>query len=191
MHVGDKTFRDFTVKLKVDLDQIKMQSYRSVYGYLSQFVKNDFLRQCFTFHPLLIGGNPFDSPSIYAMIHYLEREWGIHYAIGGTGAIVAAMARLFAELGGTLHLNADVSEITVDGTRRRVTGIRLADGTLRAADYIVSNADVAFTYRNLIPGQVRRKFTDRKLDKMKYSMSLFVIYFGTKRQYREQGLAHH
>src|SRR5688572_32832571 len=135
MHVGDKTFRDFTVKLKVDLDQIKMQSYRSVYGYLSQFVKNDFLRQCFTFHPLLIGGNPFDAPSIYAMIHYLEREWGIHYVLGGTGALVAAMGQLFDEIGGKIQLNAEVDEILIEN--KRATGIRLKDGTIHRADNIV------------------------------------------------------
>src|SRR5690606_16004717 len=187
----DKPFLHFTDMLKVAPDLIKMQSYRSVYGYLSQFVKDDFLRQCFTFHPLLIGGNPFDAPSIYAMIHYLEREWGIHYVMGGTGALVQAMGKLFAELGGKVRLNTDVAEILVDNHDRRVTGIRLADGTVHTADHIVSNADVAFTYRNLIPEHYRRKYTDRKIDNMKYSMSLFVIYFGTKRQYRDQGLAHH
>ena len=191
VELADKPFLHFTDMLKVAPDLIKMQSYRSVYGYLSQFVKDDFLRQCFTFHPLLIGGNPFDAPSIYAMIHYLEREWGIHYALGGTGAIVAAMGKLFAELGGRVHLNADVAEILVDDHDRRVTGIRLADGTVYRDDQIVSNADVAFTYRNLIPARYRHKYSDRKIDGMKYSMSLFVIYFGTKRQYRDQGLAHH
>jgi phytoene desaturase len=192
VELADKPFLHFTDMLKVAPDLIKMQSYRSVYGYLSQFVKDDFLRQCFTFHPLLIGGNPFDAPSIYAMIHYLEREWGIHYVMGGTGALVEAMGRLFAELGGRVHLNADVAEILVDDhDPRRVTGVRLGDGTVHTADYIVSNADVAFTYRNLIPERYRRKYTNRKIDGMKYSMSLFVIYFGTKRQYREQGLAHH
>ncbi len=192
VELADKPFLNFTDMLKVAPDLIKMQSYRSVYGYVSQFVKDEFLRQCFTFHPLLIGGNPFDAPSIYAMIHYLEREWGVHYAIGGTGAIVAAMGKLFTELGGRIHLNADVAEILIDKSKqRRVTGIRLADGAVHSADAVVSNADVAFTYRNLIPASYRHTYTNAKIDRMKYSMSLFVIYFGTKRQYREQGLAHH
>lgn len=90
-----------------------------------------------------------------------------------------------------MRLNTSVAGITVDERKRRVTGVRLADGTWHPADYVVSNADVAFTYRNLIPEQYRRKYTNRKIDRMKYSMSLFVIYFGTKRQYRDQGLAHH
>ncbi len=123
------------------------------------------------------------------MIHYLEREWGIHYAIGGTGAIVNGLVRLFEELGGKIHLKAEVDHITAEPGR--VTGLRLKDGNVHTADLIVSNADVAFTYRNLIDPRYRRKFTDRKLERMKYSMGLFVIYFGTKKQYRDVGLAHH
>ena len=189
VELADKPFLHFTDMLKVAPDLIKMQSYLSVYSYVSQFIQDDFLRRVFSFHPLLIGGNPFDSPSIYAMIHYLEREWGIHYAVGGTGAIIQAMTRLFTELGGKIHLNTEVKEILVNG--RKVTGVQLADGTVMKADQIVSNADVAFTYRNLIPQQYRRKYTDRKVESMKYSMSLFVIYFGTRRRYRDTKLAHH
>jgi len=125
------------------------------------------------------------------MIHYLEREWGIHWAMGGTGALVAALGRLFTDLGGKIHLNAEIAEITVNDAARRVTGVRMKDGTLHTADHVVSNADVAYTYRNMIPEQYRRHWTNRKIDSLKYSMSLAVIYFGTKRQYRDQGLAHH
>jgi phytoene desaturase len=189
IELADKPFLSLMDMVRVAPDLIKMQSYKSVYRYVSQFIQDDFLRQCFSFHPLLIGGNPFDAPSIYTMIHYLEREWGIHYAIGGTGAIVQAMGRLFTELGGKIHLNAEVREIIIEG--RRVSGIRLQDGTIQRAGSIVSNADVAFTYRNLIPELYRRKYTNRKIERMKYSMSLFVIYFGTKRRYADVGLAHH
>lgn len=189
LELANKPFLSFLDMLKVVPDLGKMQSYLSVYRYISQFIGDDFLRRCFSFHPLLVGGNPFDSPSIYAMIHYLEREWGIHYALGGTGAIVAALGRLFGEMGDTIRLEAEVEEILVEG--RQVAGIRLADKSIHRADAVVSNADVAFTYKNLIPAQFRRKYSDRKLDQMKYSMSLFVIYFGTKRLYREQGLVHH
>ncbi len=192
VELADQPFLHFSDMLKVAPDLIKMQSYLSVYRYASQFVKDEFLRRCFSFHPLLIGGNPFDAPSIYAMIHYLERQWGIHYAMGGTGALVDALGKLFAELGGQIHLNAEIDEILVDERRRdRVTGICLSDGTIHQADTIVSNADVAFTYRSLIPAQYRRHFTDRRIERMKYSMSLFVIYFGTKKRYLDSGLAHH
>jgi phytoene desaturase len=191
VELADKPFLNFTDMLKVAPDLIKMQSYLSVYSYVSQFIQDDFLRRVFSFHPLLIGGNPFDAPSIYAMIHYLEREWGVHYVMGGTGAMVEAMGRLMDELGVRVHLNADVEEILVDDRKHRVTGIRLADGTVRQADMVVSNADPAFTYRNMIPEQYRRKYTNRKVESMKYSMSLVVIYFGTKRRYTDTKLAHH
>ncbi|MCG3210382.1 MAG: Phytoene desaturase (lycopene-forming) [Anaerolineae bacterium] len=189
VELADKPFLSFTDMLRVAPDLIKLQSYLSVYKYASKFMQDDFLRRCFSFHPLLVGGNPFDSPSIYAMIHYLEREWGIHYAIGGTGAIVAALGRLFEELGGKIHLNAEVAEIVVTG--RKAIGVRLADGTILRADHVVSNADVAFTYRNMIPEAYRRKYSNRKIERMKYSMSLFVIYFGTKKRYLDSKLAHH
>ena len=194
MALIDKPFLHVSDMIKVAPDLVRLQSYRSVYGYVSKFVKDDFLRRCFSFHPLLIGGNPMDAASLYVLIHYLEREWGIHYALGGTGAIVQAFDQLLNELGVTVHLNTPVDEILVDG--KRVTGVRLADGSVHKADSVVSNADVAWTYMNMIPAHARRKNTDRRMERMKYSMSLFVIYFGTKRRYIdvEEGypqLAHH
>ncbi len=191
LDLADKPFLNFADMLKVAPDLIKMQSYLSVYQYVSQFVKDDFLRRVFSFHPLLIGGNPFDSPSIYAMIHYLEREWGVVYAKGGTGAIVDAMVKLFEDVGGTIHLNAEVEEILIDTQSRRVTGVRLVDGTTHTANHVVSNADSAWTYRHMIPENYRRKYTNRRVASMKYSMSLFVIYFGTKRRYLDSELRHH
>jgi phytoene desaturase len=189
MALIDKPFLSILDMIKVVPDLVRLQSYRSVYSYVSKFIKDEFLRRCFSFHPLLIGGNPMDAASLYVLIHYLEREWGIHYALGGTGAIVDSFDRLLQELGVSVHLNAEVEEILVEG--RQAKGVRLADGTLFEADIVVSNADVAWTYLNLIPEQHRRKNTDRRIKGMKYSMSLFVIYFGTKRQYRDVGLAHH
>ncbi len=187
--LADKPFLKVSDMLKVAPDLIRLQSHKNVYKYVSQFIKNDFLRQCFSFHPLLVGGNPFDTTSIYAMIHYLEREWGVHYALGGTGAIVNAFEQLITEQGGKIHLETEVDEILV--TNGKATGVRLGNGEIMEADTVVSNADVAFTYKNMIKPKHRRKYTDRKIARTKYSMSLFVIYFGTDRQYREQGLAHH
>ncbi|MCB0186066.1 MAG: FAD-dependent oxidoreductase, partial [Caldilineaceae bacterium] len=189
MALIDKPFLKVTDMIKVVPDLIRLQSYKSVYGYVSQFISDDFLRRCFSFHPLLIGGNPLDAASLYVLIHYLEREWGIHYALGGTGAIVQAYDRLMGELGVQVHLNSAVDEILVEG--RKATGIRLADGTIHKADAVISNADVAWTYLNLLPSQYRRKNSDRRIKNLKYSMSLFVIYFGTKRRYTDTGLAHH
>lgn len=189
VELADKPFLKFTDMLKVAPDLIKLQSYKTVYSYVSQFIENDFLRRCFSFHPLLVGGNPFDTTSIYAMIHYLEREWGVHYAMGGTGAIVEALCKLIEEQGGNIHLNSEIEEILVEDGK--ASGVRLKNGNIHMADAVVSNADVAFTYKNLINPKHRKKYTDRKIERTKYSMSLFVIYFGTKKRYRDSGLAHH
>ncbi len=189
LELSDKPFLTLGDMLKVAPDLIRLQSYKSVYGYVSKFVKDDFLRRVLTFHTLLVGGNPFDTTSIYALIHYIQNEWGVWYARGGTGAIITAMVRLFEELGGKIHLNQEVCEILVTG--RRVTGIRLDDNRALSFDSVISNADPAWTYRCMIPAQYRHTFTDRRLDGMRYSMSLFVLYFGTRQLYRQAGLAHH
>jgi phytoene desaturase len=190
MALIDKPFLHFGDMLRVAPDLVRLQSYRSVYGYVSKFIEDDFLRRCFSFHPLLIGGNPLDAPSLYVLIHYLEREWGIHYAKGGTGAIVDAFGRLLNELGVKVHLNAEIQEIVIEG--RSVKGVRLADGAMHTADAVVSNADVGWTYLNMIPKHHRRKNSDRWIKSKKFSMSLFVIYFGTKKRYNTGApLAHH
>lgn len=189
VELADKPFLKFTDMIKVAPDLIKLKSHQSVYKYVSKFIKDEFLRRAFSFHPLLVGGNPFDTTSIYSMIHYLEREWGVHYAMGGTGAIVNAMEKLIHEQGGKIHTDTEVDEILVKNGK--AAGVRLKNGEKMDADEIVSNADVAFTYKNLVNPKHRRKYTDRKIERTKYSMSLFVIYFGTKKRYNETNLAHH
>lgn len=194
MALIDKPFLNVMDMVKVAPDLIRLQSYLSVYKYVSKFVKDDFLRRCFSFHPLLIGGNPFDAASLYVLIHYLEREWGVHYALGGTAAIVNGFGKLMDEFGVTVHLERPVEEILVENGQ--AVGVRLADGSEQRADIVVANSDVAATYKHMIPAQHRKKNSDRRIDKMKYSMSLFVIYFGTKKRYieAEEGfpqLAHH
>ena len=179
--LADRPFLTFTDMLRVAPDLIRLQSYRTVYDFAAKYIRNPLLRRVFSFHPLLVGGNPFETTSIYALIHYLERQWGVHYVMGGTGALVAAMGRLFQELGGCLRLNSPVTEITVENNC--ATGIRTANGQPIASAAVVSNADVANTYRKLLPAAVRKKYTDRRLAGMRYSMSLFVIYFGTSKRY--------
>ena len=194
MALIDKPFLNVMDMVKVAPDLIRLQSYLSVYKYVSKFVKDDFLRRCFSFHPLLIGGNPFDAASLYVLIHYLEREWGVHYALGGTASIVNGFGKLMDELDVTVHLERPVEEIMVENGQ--AVGVRLADGSEHQADIVVANSDVAATYKHMIPAQHRKKNSDSRIDKMKYSMSLFVIYFGTKKRYNvaEAGypqLAHH
>lgn len=189
VELADQPFLSLWDMLKVVPDLIRLQSHKTVFNYIAQFIENDFLRRVFSFHPLLVGGNPFDTTSIYAMIHYLEREWGVHYAMGGTGSIVKALATLIEEQGGQIHYNAEVDEITIKNGK--ATGIQLKDGTRHEANYVVSNADVAFTYRHMVPERQRSTWTNRKIERTKYSMSLFVIYFGTKKRYLDSNLEHH
>lgn len=175
--------------VKIIPDLIKLQSHKNVYKYVSGFVKNDFLRQCFSFHPLLVGGNPFQTTSIYALIHYLEREWGVHYAMGGTRKIIEGMVRLFKELGGKIHFNSEIQRFETEN--RKIKSAVLKNGDKIKGDYFISNVETAFTYKNLIAKNERKKFTDGKIERMRYSMSLFVIYFGTKKRYLDSKLEHH
>jgi phytoene desaturase len=187
IELADQPFSRFTDMLRVAPDLIRLRSHESVYALAARHVKNDKLRQILSFHPLLVGGHPYASSSIYSMIQYLERKWGVHFVMGGTGALVKALVRLFEEMGGTLRLNARVEEIEIEAGRAK--GVRLADGSRHAAEVVVSNGDVANTYRKLVAPRWRRKWTDAKLERMRYSMGLFVMYFGTNRTYPE--LAHH
>ncbi|MFP4147116.1 MAG: phytoene desaturase [Halorhodospira sp.] len=183
-----KPFSRFTDMLRVVPDLVRLQSYHSVHGLVSKYVKDERLRQVLSFHPLLIGGNPFSVTSVYCLIEYLEQHWGVHYVMGGTGKLASGMADLIAGQGGELRYNADVEAITVD-SRGRATGVELASGERMSADIVVSNADAAWTYRQLVPARARRRWTDRRLDRARYSMGLFVWYFGTRRQYQE--VPHH
>jgi phytoene desaturase len=181
------SFHSFWEMIKVAPDLMKLRAEQSVYARVCRFIQDPRLRVAFSFEPLLIGGNPLQSSAIYAMIHYLEKTWGVHFAMGGTGALVRGLVRLFEDIGGRIELNARVAEIRV--ANGRATGCRLESGAFHPAEVVVSNGDVANTYRKLISPEHRRKWTDRRLEKMRYAMSLFVIYFGTNRTYEH--LPHH
>ncbi len=189
MALIDKPFTHASDMARVAPELLRLRAYQSVYAFAARYLKDERLRQVFSFHPLLIGGNPFEASSLYALIHPLEQEWGVWFAMGGTGALVRGMARVFEEIGGDLRLNTSAVEIAVDARTGRATGVRLADGGFVAADTVVSNADVAFTYLNLVPARFRRHNTDARVRAFRYSMSLFVIYFGTDQKY--ENVAHH
>jgi phytoene desaturase len=184
-------FSSWTDMARIVPDMIKLQSYRTVYGLVSRFVRDDRLRQVLSFHPLLVGGNPFETTSIYALIGWLERKWGVWFPMGGTGSLVKGLVKLIEGQGSVVRLGVEVSRIDVeDGPAgRRATGVTLADGTRLRADVVVSNADSAFTYKHLLPAEHRKRWTDAKVDRARYSMSLFVWYFGTDRKYED--VAHH
>jgi phytoene desaturase len=173
--------------MRIVPQMMRLESYRTVYGMVAKHVKHPKLRQVLSFHPLLVGGNPFSTTSIYSLIAFLERKWGVHFPMGGTGALVRGLVELIEGLGGELHLGEDVTEITVQGGR--ATGLRLASGRTVTADVVVSNADAAWTYRHLIPTHARRRWTDRRIERSRFSMGLFVWYFGTGRRYPD--VAHH
>lgn len=185
--LGTVPFLNVGSMLKVAPQLLRLESYRSVYSKVSHFIQDEQLRQAFSFHSLLVGGNPFDTSSIYALIHALERKGGVWFAKGGTGALIAAMARLFEDLGGTIHLNAEIERIKASADR--VSAVVLKDGRSFGFDQIASNADVVHTYRDMLRGTKRGDTNGPKLAKKRHSMSLFVIYFGLRRQHPE--LKHH
>jgi len=183
-HVPFSSFMDM---VRIIPPMLKLQSYRSVYSLVSSYIKDPRMRTILSFHPLLIGGNPFTVTSIYALISFLERQWGVHWAMGGTGRLVSGLVGLIEGQGNRVRCGAEVAEILVDqGTAR---GVRLTDGEKIQADIVVSNADAAWTYANLLPGIKRRRWPDWRLKRTQYSNGLFVWYFGTRRQYPD--VLHH
>jgi phytoene desaturase len=166
---------------------LKLKAWKSVYAHVASHVKHPKLRMALSFHPLFVGGNPFRATSIYSMIAYLERQFGVHCAMGGTGAIVNAMVKLIERQGGEVICNTDVSEITT--FEGRATGVKLSTGERVAADIVVSNACAAHTYNNLIAGGAHKRWTKRKLASSRHSMSLFVWYFGTDQKF--ENVPHH
>jgi phytoene desaturase len=202
LELGYTYFGDPWTMIRVIPDLLKLGAVRSLFAFTSRYFESDKLRQVFSFETLLVGGNPLRVPAIYAMIHFVEKTWGIHYAMGGTGALVEALVKKFEELGGTLKLNANVTSIQVDGpkghpakrllSKPQVGGVSLFDGTQLRADIVISNADYATTYTKLIDKKHRTWNPDWKVKAMRYSMSLVVIYFGFKKKRGEKlDLQHH
>lgn len=189
--LGAKAFDSFSDLLAAVPAMTKMRAWRTLYAMVATHIRDPKLRTVFTLQSLLIGGNPFGVTCVYSLIASLERRWGVHYAMGGTGAIVTAMVKLLQERGVALRCNAEVRKIDCvrSAGRSRAVGVTLADGGRIAADLVVSNADTAWTYRHLVDAEHRRHWTDRKIARGRYSMSLFVWYFGTTRQYPD--IPHH
>lgn len=187
LKLGTVPFLSFRDMVKAGPQLARLQAWRSVYGVVSKFIEDDYLRQAFSFHSLLVGGNPFATSSIYTLIHALEREWGVWFARGGTGALVQGLVRLFEDLGGQLVLNAKVKRIEAAGSR--VTGVQLEDGRAFAASAVASNADVINTYQKLLGHYPAGAQRATALKRKRMSNSLFVLYFGLNKQHTQ--LAHH
>lgn len=185
--LGDVPFSSWTDMARVLPKLVRLAGHRSVHSLVARYIKHPKLRIVFSFHPLLIGGNPFRASSVYALIAFLERRWGIHFAMGGTGRLVAGLVGLIERQGGTVNCGQEVAAITLKG--RVATGVRLASGAEIPADIVVSNADTAWTYRYLLPPGAARRWAERRLERARYSMGLFVWYFGTARRYPQ--VPHH
>ncbi|WP_312239909.1 phytoene desaturase [Pantoea sp.] len=187
LKLGTVPFLSFRDMLRAGPQLARLQAWRSVYSMVSSFIEDEHLRQAFSFHSLLVGGNPFATSSIYTLIHALEREWGVWFPRGGTGALVQGLVRLFQDLGGELELNAQVKRL--DATGDRINAVELTDGRRFDASAVASNADVVHTYEKLLGHHPRGAARAATLKRKRMSNSLFVLYFGLNYHHRQ--LAHH
>lgn len=185
--LGTTPFLNFTDMIKAAPQLVRLQAFRSVYSMVAKYIKDDQLRQAFTFHTLLVGGNPFNTSSIYTLIHSLEKRWGVFFPKGGTHALIRGLVRLFEDLGGEIKLSAPVAEITTEGDR--VTGLVTKDGWRGEFDTVASNADVVFTYEKLLGRTSRGQQAARSIKRRSFSPSIFMVYFGVEGTYPE--LRHH
>jgi len=185
--LGHVPFDHLSDMLRIVPAMMKLESHRTVHSLVSKYISHPKIRKVLSFHPLLVGGNPFSTTSIYTLIAHLERKWGVWYAMGGTGSLVQGLSDLLRDLNVTQRYGTDVDRILVEN--ETASGVRLNSGETIPADLVVSNADVGWTYRNLVAPEHRDTWTDRKVESMDYSMSLFVWYFGTDRTYED--VEHH
>ncbi|MEM9366743.1 MAG: phytoene desaturase [Planctomycetota bacterium] len=191
VELGATPFLSFRDMIRCAPDLMRVRADRSVYSMVSRFISDEHLRQAFSFHPLLVGGNPLETSAIYTLIHWIERQWGVFFPRGGTGALVQSLVGLFRRLGGELRVSTPVDRIEVVSGRggRNTHRVHVADRAGESFDLVVSNADVHHTYAKLYQHSDTARPIRRRLEKMEWSMSLFVMYFGTNRRYEQ--LAHH
>ena len=167
---------------------LKLKSYKSVYSLVSSFIKNEKLKRILSMHPLLVGGNPFTTTSIYGLILYLEKKWGIHYSMGGTGNIINGFEKLMKEVDIEVLKSSEVTNIISKDSK--ITGVQINNQTIIDADNVVCNADPPAVYEKLLNGNTNNSFIFKwKKNRMEYSMGLFVYYFGTKKIYAN--IEHH
>jgi phytoene desaturase len=186
--LADRPFNNLVFMLKQVPALLKLKSYKSVYSLVSNYISNEKLRRVFSMHPLLVGGNPFSTTSIYTLILFLEKKWGIHYSMGGTGSVVNALEKLMKEENIKIIKNAEVTEILTKN--KVVKSIKINNSKVINCDYVICNSDPPNVYKNLIKSKNNYSFLfKQKMKRMDYSMGLFVYYFGSKKKY--DGVAHH
>jgi len=185
--LGHKAFDSFSDLLAAMPSMIKLKAWQTLYSMVASYLRDPKLRVVFSFHPLLIGGNPYSVTRVYSLINTLERRWGVHWAMGGTGALIQGLVKLLQGRGVPIRYNAAVTRINV--TQGRASGVTLSNGEQLSADIVVCNGDAAWTYKNLVGREHRSHWTDRRIETRRYSMSLFVWYFGTNRRWED--VPHH
>ena len=185
--LGHAAFLDFASMIKAAPALMKYQAWRSVYSIVSSYVQNEKLREALSFHTLLVGGNPMTTSAIYALIHKLEKDGGVWFAMGGTNKLIAGMVTHFERLGGEMRLGDPVTSIETLG--ERATGVTTASGWHGDADMIAANADIVHTYKSLLRDSRSAQRTARKLERKRYSPSLFVVHFGVTGTW--PGIPHH
>ncbi|RZF60998.1 phytoene desaturase [Sphingomonas populi] len=185
--LGATAFLDFAAMIKAAPALARYQAWRSVYSMVSSFVKDEHLRQALSFHTLLVGGNPMTTSAIYALIHKLERDGGVWFAKGGTNRLIAGMVTHFERLGGVVRLGDAVTSIETVGDR--ATGVTTASGWQANADMVACNGDVMHIYRDLLKTSRSAQRTKKRLEKKRWSPSLFVVHFGIKGTW--PGIPHH
>jgi len=186
--LSDKPFNNLVFMMKQIPSLLKLKSYKSVYSLVSDYISNEKLRKVFSMHPLLVGGNPFSTTSIYTLILFLEKKWGIHYSMGGTGNVVKALEKLMNEENIKIIKNSEVTEILTEN--KKVKGVKINNSKIINCDYVICNSDPPNVYNNLIKSKENYNFLfKQKMKRMNYSMGLFVYYFGSKKKYND--VAHH
>ena len=166
---------------------INLKSYKSVYSLVSSYIKNEKLRRLLSMHPLLVGGNPFTTTSIYGLILYLEKKWGIHYSMGGTGNIIKGLERLMIEEKIKILKDSEVTSINLN--QNKIKSVTINNQKEFDADNIICNADPPAVYEKMLINKKKNNFFNWKKKRMDYSMGLFVYYFGTKKVYED--VEHH
>mgnify|MGYP001181771330 CR=1 FL=1 len=186
--LSDKPFNNLIFMMKQIPSLLKLKSYKSVYSLVSKYISNEKLRRVFSMHPLLVGGNPFSTTSIYTLILFLEKKWGIHYSMGGTGNVVKALEKLMIEENIKIIKDAEVTEILTEN--KKVKGVKINNSKIINSDYVICNSDPPNVYNNLIKSKEDYNFLfKQKMKRMDYSMGLFVYYFGSKKKF--SNVAHH
>ena len=186
--LSDRPFNNLTFMLKQIPSLLSLKSYKSVYQLVSNYISNEKLRRVFSMHPLLVGGNPFTTTSIYTLILFLEKKWGIHYSMGGTGNVVKALETLMKEQNIKIIKNAEVTEVITEN--KEVKSVRINNSQVILSDYIICNSDPPSFYKKLIKSKKNYNFLfKQKIKRMDYSMGLFVYYFGSRKKYKN--VAHH